>query len=234
MSTKTKEPAVTFTNNIEPLMQTMGTPTLKAIAAVFELQAVRLYSVAKQPKEGVAYDPHVYNWDAIERFVTRRLDAEKGLGTLEAVIAKALEIDKVLKETDGRRGANRGEGDAWNAKVEVDGVMVAKRRFKNFEQEAGLPVVLKQDPEVYAIVLQTATHTVMRPLNSEKLDDFKGNDVKVISNGMMNMKGMPPSKLEAAVKERFSGEFAKKQAEEAAKKAEEAAAKAKDAEAKKA
>lgn len=234
MSTTTKEPAVTFTNNIEPLMQTMGTPTLKAIAAVFELQAVRLYSVAKQPKEGVAYDPHVYNWDAIERFVTRRLDAEKGLGTLEAVIAKALEIDKVLKETDGRRGANRGEGDAWNAKVEVDGVMVAKRRFKNFEQEAGLPVVLKQDPEVYAIVLQTATHTVMRPLNSEKLDDFKGNDVKVISNGMMNIKGMPPSKLEAAVKERFSGEFAKKQAEEAAKKAEEAAAKAKDAEAKKA
>lgn len=234
MSTTTKEPAVTFTNNIEPLMQTMGTPTLKAIAAVFELQAVRLYSVAKQPKEGVAYDPHVYNWDAIERFVTRRLDAEKGLGTLEAVIAKALEIDKVLKEKDGRRGANRGEGEAWNAKVEVDGVMVAKRRFKNFEQEAGLPVVLKQDPEVYAIVLQTATHTVMRPLNSEKLDDFKGNDVKVISNGMMNMKGMPPSKLEAAVKERFSGEFAKKQAEEAAKKAEEAAAKAKDAEAKKA
>lgn len=234
MSTTTKEPAVTFTNNIEPLMQTMGTPTLKAIAGVFELQAVRLYSVAKQPKEGVAYDPHVYNWDAIERFVTRRLDAEKGLGTLEAVIAKALEIDKVLKETDGRRGANRGEGEAWNAKVEVDGVMVAKRRFKNFEQEAGLPVVLKQDPEVYAIVLQTATHTVMRPLNSEKLDDFKGNDVKVISNGMMNMKGMPPSKLEAAVKERFSGEFAKKQAEEAAKKAEEAAAKAKDAEAKKA
>lgn len=226
-TTTTKEPAVTFTNNIEPLMQTMGTPTLKAIAAVFELQAVRLYSVAKQPKEGVAYDPHVYNWDAIERFVTRRLDAEKGLGTLEAVIAKALEIDKVLKETDGRRGANRGEGDAWNAKVEVDGVMVAKRRFKNFEQEAGLPVVLKQDPEVYAIVLQTATHTVMRPLNSEKLDDFKGNDVKVISNGMMNIKGMPPSKLEAAVKERFSGEFAKKQAEEAA-------AKAKDAEAKKA
>lgn len=223
-----------YTNNIEPLMQKMGTPTLKAIAGVFELQAVRLYSVAKQPKEGVAYDPHVYNWDAIERFVTRRLDAEKGLGTLEAVIAKALEIDKVLKETDGRRGANRGEGEAWNAKVEVDGVMVAKRRFKNFEQEAGLPVVLKQDPEVYAIVLQTATHTVMRPLNSEKLDDFKGNDVKVISNGMMNMKGMPPSKLEAAVKERFSGEFAKKQAEEAAKKAEEAAAKAKDAEAKKA
>ena len=223
-----------YTNNIEPLMQTMGTPTLKAIAGVFELQAVRLYSVAKQPKEGVAYDPHVYNWDAIERFVTRRLDAEKGLGTLEAVIAQALEIDKVLKETDGRRGANRGEGEAWNAKIEVDGVMVAKRRFKNFEQEAGLPVVLKQDPEVYAIVLQTATHTVMRPLNSEKLDDFKGNDVKVISNGMMNMKGMPPSKLEAAVKARFSGEFAKKQAEEAAKKAEEAAAKAKDAEAKKA
>lgn len=224
---KVTEQAVSnYTNNIEPLMAEMGTPSLKAIAGVFELNPVRIYSVAKQPKEGMVYDPHVYNWDALERFVTRRLDPEKGLATLKDIVAKALEIDKVLKETDGRRGANRGEGAAWNAKIEVDGVLVPKRRFKNFEMDANQPVVLKQDPEVYAIVLQTATHTVVRPLNSEKLDDFKGNSVKVISNGMMNMKGMPPSKLEAAVKERFSGEFAKKMAEEAAAKAAEAAKKA--------
>lgn len=232
MSTKKNEETTkaVATNNIEPLMAEMGTPSLKAIAGVFELNPVRIYSVAKQPKEGVMYDPHVYNWDAIERFVTRRLDPEKGLATLQDVITKALEIDKTLKETDGRRGANRGEGEAWNAKVEVDGVMVAKRRFANFDINANLPVVLKQDPEVYAIVLQTATHTVMRPLNSRDLTDFKGNSVKVISNGMMNMKGTPPSKLEAAVQKRFSGEYAKELAEAAAKAAEEAAAKANAAE----
>ena len=38
-----------YTNNIEQIMETMGQPTLKAIAAVFDLNPVRLYSVAKQP-----------------------------------------------------------------------------------------------------------------------------------------------------------------------------------------
>lgn len=204
-----------YTNNIERIMAEVGTPSLKAIAGVFELNPVRLYSVAKQPKEGVVYDAKVFNWDAIERFINRRLDAEKGLATLEDVIAQALIIDEELKKNDGRRSGNRGEGSPYGAKIEVDGVMIAKRRFANFEQEANLPVTLKKDPEVYAIVLQTASHTVLRPLNSCDLNDFKGNDIKVISNGMLNMKGTGPSALEQSVQERFSGEYAKKLADEA-------------------
>ena len=117
-----------YTNNIEPIMENMGMPTLKAIAAVFDLNPVRLYSVAKQPKEGVVYDAKVYNWDAIERFITRRLDADQGLATLEDVIAAALAKDEELKANDGRRSSNRGEGSAWNAKIEVDGQLIAKRR----------------------------------------------------------------------------------------------------------
>ena len=219
-----------YTNNIEKIMETMGQPTLKAIAAVFDLNPVRLYSVAKQPKEGVVYDAKVYNWDAIERFIARRLDADQGLATLEDVIEAALKKDEELKANDGRRSSNRGEGSAWNAKVEVDGQMVAKRRFANFEMENGCLVTLKKDAEVYAIVLQTASHTVLRPvICAEKIDGeyaFKGNDVKVISNGMLNMKGTGPSALQASIDERFSGEYAKKLAAELQAAADKAAAEA--------
>ena len=222
MSNK-NENAVQFTNNIEKIMSELGTPSLKAFAGVFDLNPVRLYSVAKQPKEGVVYDAKVFNWDAIERFIARRLDADKGLATLEDVVMAALAKDEELKANDGRR--SRGEGSGYGAKIEVDGKMVAKRRFANFEMENGQLVTLKKDPEVYAIVLQTASHTVLRPVNSADPADFKGNDVKVISNGMLNFKGTGPSALEASIKERFSGEYAKKLADEAAKAAADAAAK---------
>lgn len=216
--------AVQFTNNIEKIMSELGTPSLKAFAAVFDLNPVRFYSVAKQPKEGVVYDAKVFNWDAIERFIARRLDADQGLATLEDVVKAALAKDEELKANDGRR-TTRGEGTGYGEKIEVDGKMVAKRRFANFEMENGQLVTLKKDAEVYAIVLQTASHTVLRPVNSADPTDFKGNDVKVISNGMLNFKGTGPSALEASIKERFSGEYAKKLADEAAKAAADAAAK---------
>lgn len=225
MSKKTEVAEVVFTNNIERIMADIGMPTLKAFARVFGLNPVRLYSVAKQPKEGVVYDAKVYNWDAIERFINRRLDADKGLATLEDVVKAALVADEELKQEDGRRRSNRGEGSGYGAKIEVDGKMVAKRRFANFEMENGQLVTLKKDPEVYAIVLQTASHTVLRPVNSRDTGDFKGNDVKVISNGMLNFKGTGPSALEQSIEDRFSGEYAKQLAEEAKKAADEAAAK---------
>lgn len=226
MATENKNNAqVKATNKIEPLMEKMGTPTLKALAGVFDLKPVRLYSVAKQPKEGVVYDAKVYNWDAIERFITRRLDAEKGLPDLESVIAKALEIDEELKKIDGRR-APRGEGGAYGRKIEVDGKMVPARRFANHEMSSGMFVALKGDARVYEIVMQTLSHTVLRPVKSPTKGDYDGNDIKVISNGMLNFKGIGPSGIEDALKVRFSGEYAKQLAAEAAKEAAEKAAKA--------
>lgn len=220
-----------YTNNIEKIMEYMGTPSLKAIAAVFDLNPVRLYSVAKQPKEGVVYDAKVFNWDAIERFINRRLDADKGLATLEDVIQAALIKDEELKQNDGRRSSNRGEGTPYGAKIEVDGKQIAKRRFENFEMENGCLVTLKKDAEVYAIVLQTASHTVLRPVVCAEKNEageyvFKGNDVKVISNGMLNFKGTGPSGLQASIDERFSGEYAKKLAAELQEAADKAAAEA--------
>ena len=51
-------------------------PTLKAIAEVLGVPQQRLYSVAKQPKEGEVYDARVYNWDAISRFIAKRIGKE--------------------------------------------------------------------------------------------------------------------------------------------------------------
>lgn len=226
-----KKDVPSYTNNIEPLMQELGMPSLKAYAGVFDLNPVRLYSVAKQPKEGVVYDAKVFNWDAIERFIMRRLDPDKGLATLEDVVKAALVVDEQLKQSDGRRRTSGEGGSAWSKKIEVDGQMIAKRRFANFEIENDQLVTLKKDAEVYAIILQTASHTVLRPVVDQYKDEndqwhFKGNDIKVISNGMLNFRGTGPSALQASIDERFSGEYARKMADEAAKKAEEAVAKA--------
>lgn len=187
-------------NIIETIMEEKGTPTLKAIAAVFDLKPVRLYSVAKQPKEGEVYDAHVYNWDAIERFINRRLDADKGLGTLEEVIAKALELDEELKLQDGRRAGNRGGGN-YGAKIVVDGKEIAQRRYESFEMENDQFICLKKEADVYKIIYQTPSHTVLRAVKAD--GEFANSDVRVISNFMLNLKGVGPSALEKEVATRF-------------------------------
>lgn len=192
-------------NNIEAVMEQLGTPTLKAIAMVFDLQAVRLYSVAKQPKEGAVWDPKVYNWDAIERFIVRRLDPDNGLATVEDVIQRALEIDVQLKQSDKRLGANRGLGT--NKKITVDGQEIVARKYQNFEMESGKFVVLKKDPRVFKIVFQTLSHTVLVPVADAEGTPLN-NDVKVISNFMLNMKGVGPAAIDEAIEKRFSGEYA--------------------------
>ena len=189
---------------MQEIMETMGTPTLKAIAEVFGVPAQRIYSVAKQPKEGVVYDAKVYNWDAIERFITRRLDADKGLASLEDVIAAALVIDEELKERDGRRSGNR-QGAANIQKITVDGKEIPVRKYRNFEMDADMYVCLRKDANVYKIVLQTQSHTCLRPVGQD--GEFCSDTVKVISNGMLNMKGAGPSAIEDAIAKRFSGEY---------------------------
>lgn len=192
-------------SNLEMIMEQVGTPTLKAIAMVFDIQPVRLYAVAKQPKEGQIYDAKVYNWDAIERFVTRRLSADKGIETLEDVITKALEIDAELKTSDGRRSANRGLGT--NRKIEVDGVMIPARKYESYNMDSGNLICLRKDPNVYKIIHQTLSTTVLVPV-VDREGTVTSNAVKTISNGMLNMRGVGPSNLEEALEKRFSGEYA--------------------------
>lgn len=197
-----------FTNDIERIMFEKQQVTLKAIAGVFNLPATRLYTVAKQPKEGQVYDAHVYNWDAIEKFVKRRLGLEGNPTTLEEVIDQAIVIDAELKEADGRRLANRG--GAKKDRVEVDGKMIDQRKFATFEKEAEGEAVqlfcLKKDPEVYKCVFQTRSHTVLVPV-SDKEGTIKNDVVKVIGNYMLNLKGVGPSTLQEEIDARFSGTY---------------------------
>ena len=58
---------------------------------------------------------------------------------------------------------------------------------------------------MYAIVMQTLTHTVLRPVNQD--GTFASETVKVISNSMLNMKGVGPAGIDEAVDKRFSGEY---------------------------
>ena len=187
---------------MKEIMEVKGTPTLKAIAEVFGLPAQRIYSVAKQPKEGEVYDAKVYNWDAIERFITRRLTDE--LPDLEAVIDAALAIDVELKERDGRRSGNRG-GASTIQKITVDGKEIPVRKYKNFEMSENMYVCLRKDANVYKIVLQTLSHTCLRPVGPD--GEFCSETVKVISNSMLNMKGAGPAAIEDAIAKRFSGEY---------------------------
>lgn len=186
---------------IKEIMEVKGTPTLKAIAEVFNVPSQRIYSVAKQPKEGEVYDAKVYNWDAIERFITRRLNDE--LPDLDAVIDAALAVDVELKERDGRRSGNRGTPTVQ--KITVDGKEIPVRKYKNFEMSEDVYVCLRKDANVYKIVLQTLSHTCLRPVGPD--GEFCSETVKVISNSMLNMKGAGPASVEDAIAKRFSGEY---------------------------
>ena len=186
-------------NKLQQVMDEMGTPTLKAIAFVFGLPAPRIYSVAKQPREGEVYDAKSYNWDAIERFIARRLDPDTELATLEDVVAKALEADKEFHLQDGRRTANR---ESSNKKIEVDGKMIPVRKFSNFEMENGMLVCLKKETAVYKIVYQTVSHTVLVPVKNYE-GEITSQEVKVISNLMLNMKGVGPGALDECIAKRF-------------------------------
>lgn len=133
-------------------------PTLKAIAAALEVPQQRIYSVAKQPKAGEVYDANVYNWDAIDRFITRRLDADKGIATHEDVIKKAIELDIEFKQKDGRKGVRA------TTKADImlsDGTTMPARKAN---LEMGQKVMLRQDNTgaVYTIVYMTETHVVLQ------------------------------------------------------------------------
>ena len=190
-------------SKIEKNMEKHGPVTLKALALTFELNPTRMYTVAKQPKEGEIYDAKKYNWDAIETFIMRRLNPDGDLKTLEDVMAKAREIDIELQEADKRKAANRGGGVK---KVEVDGKLIPLRKFPTFEADSKTFIVLRKDPRVFKIVYQTVSHTVMVPVKDASGEPADQN-VKLISNSMLNMYGVGPANLEKEIQVRFAGEY---------------------------
>lgn len=170
--------------SIENIMEQVGTPTLRAIAKVFDIPATRLYSVAKQPKEGEVYDRNSYNWDAVERFITRRLEPGTELDSIEAVIKKAVEITEELKLTDGRRGRTAV------AKITVDGKEIPARKYEAYEG-VGAIIKLKKDDNDYKVVYQTESHTAMIAI--DEAGEPVNQNIKVMSNYMLNLNAVNPN-----------------------------------------
>lgn len=184
---------------LESIFEELGQPTLKAIAMVFDISPPRLYSVAKTPKEGEVYDAKVYNWDAVERFILRRLDPDKGFGSLEAVIEGALQIDKDLVNTDKRRRSEPG-GSANVATIDVDGREMPVRKYDIFNMDYSTDLVhpsgknvvmLRKDPNVYGFVYQTAGYTVLQPIGKD--GEYTSETPKLMSNNLMNLYGLGKS-----------------------------------------
>lgn len=134
-------------------------PSMRAIAEAVGGNQQRVYTIAKQPIAGQPYDPDVINWDAIERFVTKRLNPDEGIGTYDEVIAKAYDFDANKKAHDRRRGVSGG--NAAEMITLPDGSTTPKRRM---ELTQGQRVMLRTDKEgiVYNVVLLSDTDIVLQ------------------------------------------------------------------------
>lgn len=179
---------------IHELMEIHGTPTLASIARIFGISRERVYKVAKTPVTGKVFEPQEYNWEAVERFILRRLDPDIGLVTLEDVIIKA------SKDKDRRKS---GTGYYSHKEyITVDGKSVPTRRDPNFEMlkldghdyhkkihpTIAHVIMFRNDINVYKIVYQTKTHTVLRAIN--KVGEFSSDELKMVSNRYMNMNAL--------------------------------------------
>ena len=133
-------------------------PSLKAIAGVLGVPQQRIYSVAKQPKEGEVYNAHVYNWDAISRFIAKRIGKEGDeYDSFESVLEAAIEMDTEYGASDRRRGP-RGT----SSKVMIDlgdgKQMPARRRELNVDDE----ISLKNSDSIFVVKMLTDTHAVLQ------------------------------------------------------------------------
>lgn len=153
-----------ITTNFLDIMEGKPQPTLKAIAEVFGVPQQRLYSVAKQPKAGEVYDARVYNWDAISRFIAKRIGHEgDAFQTMEEVYDAAMLKDEELAASDKRRtprGTAKALIDLGNGKQ-----MPARRK----EVAIGDTLYLKKHSETFEVVYFTETHVILRVADSPVL-----------------------------------------------------------------
>lgn len=166
-------------------------PTLKAMAAVFGLNPQRLYAVAKTPKEGEIYDARVYNWDAIEKFILRRLSDDM---SMEAFVEAAIAKNEELASQDGRKGPRISDAERY---VKYSDGLMPRRKYDISE---GSKILLKKDKKnVYVVVLVSDTHVVIAPENYP-------TEYKVFANWTFNSNVISPY--------RFDEVLAARQAEE--------------------
>lgn len=137
--------------------------------------------------------------------------------TAEEVLAAAIDWDTENPATSTRRGSSAGSGTSTK-----DHSKRRFSQWELSEENPAPMVILRKDPYVYVVVYQTTSHTVARPVypgvegynpntlscnpdvkfeNMEALQEafnsrrlyFLGESLKVISNSVLNLKGLGPS-----------------------------------------
>lgn len=221
MKKNTITEGVENSKNILDIVRDLGaeTPSMRAFALTMNISANRLYAMAKKPIAGAVYDPEATNWDSISEFTMTKLNTNLAADgepeiiytDLSALVAAAIEKDTYLKTTGARvypSGTNT---------IEVDGVNISKRKSAMFEMgENASYLCFKSDPLVYAMVYQTESFTVIRPVHEVTggdgvgLVEFASNELRVLSNATLNTKCVPPTTLKDAIADRFSGNYAER------------------------
>lgn len=155
---KEKETATVAATNFVEVMANKPQPTLKAIADIFGVPAQRIYSVAKQPIAGEVYDARVYNWNAISKFIEKRIGKEgDAFATFEEVYDAAIARDAELATMDKRRGSRTG---STKSVIDLgDGKQMPGRKV---ELNLGDTVHLKKYEDTFTVVYLTATHVVLQ------------------------------------------------------------------------
>lgn len=178
------------------------TPSVKAFALALNLPVTRLNNIAKTPVPGQVWDPSIVNWDALNEFFQKKITEGK-VESMTALVEAAKEKEEYLA-TAGTR--HTGVSTGANL-IDVDGGKMPARKSAKFEMggEQESYICFKKDAGVYRIVYQTAGYTAIRPVGPD--GNFCMELVRVVSNGTLNTKCVPPTELEAAIKDRFSGEY---------------------------
>lgn len=207
MSTITTTTTTTTTSNemhvLDAVRECGGVvPSLKAFAMTLDVPVTRLNNIAKRPISGQVYDPDIPNWDALNVFFDGKISEHPDMDMI-ALVKAAQENDATLQATKGRRAAGASGANL----IDVDGGKMPKRKSNRFEMGSDTEtyICFKKDAGVYKIVYQTDGYTCLRPVNEN--GDFSMELVRVLSNGTLNIKCVPPTEMDKAIEERFTGVY---------------------------
>lgn len=178
------------------------TPSIKAFALALNIPVTRLNNIAKTPIAGQVWDPSITNWDALNEFFQKKITEGK-VENMVALVESAKEKDEYLATASVR---HTGVSTGANL-VDVDGGKMPARKSAKFEMggEQESLICFKKDAGVYKMVYQTAGYTAIRPVGPD--GNFSMELVRVVSNATLNTKCVPPTEMDKAIEERFSGVY---------------------------
>lgn len=137
------------------IMNEVARPSLKQLAVVLDVQMDRIRAVAKKPIAGQVFDPKAINWDAIDAFITNRLE-RTGYESVEEVYEAAL----LVEDAKPARAAK-----AEIAMLDVEGSTTTPAR--KIDINAGDTIYEKKTGAEFVVDYVNATIVVFSPISTE-------------------------------------------------------------------